>query len=224
MTSLPDNHVLNPVHNMYYDILDKERKDVLPFLGAFKEDWYLAGGTALALQLGHRDSVDFDFFTEGEIDEQMLLEKVNDVFSEYSITIVQSVRNTLTIIIDDTIKISFFGYVYPLLEPLIHEEYLSLASVADIAGMKLSAIVSRATMKDYVDIVEILKEKCSLQELLLFAEKKFPELDTMLILKSLVYFDDVIDEPIVWKHDHNTSFEEIQAYLRREVKVHSISN
>jgi len=207
---------------MYYDILDKKRKDMLPLLDAFKEDFYLAGGTALALHLGHRDSVDFDFFTHKEIDEHAIIERVRDVCLGHNVHIVQSIRNTLTVIIDGVIKISFFGYPYPILEPLIHEEYITLASIADIACMKLSAIVSRATMKDYVDIVQILKERYTLKELLIFSEKKFPELDSMLVLKSLVYFDDIIKEPIVWKHGHDMSFEDVTTFLEREVKTYSV--
>jgi predicted nucleotidyltransferase component of viral defense system len=208
---------------MYYDILDEKRTTLLPTLSAFREDFYLAGGTALALQLGHRDSIDFDFFMKEHMNEEEILKRVKSVFENQTIRVVQSSRETLTILVDDEIKLSFFGYNYPLLQPLIREKYLTLASLADIACMKLSAIVSRATMKDYIDIVEILKGKYSLAELLSFAEKKFPELDTMLILKSLVYFDDVTDEPILWKHGHDTSFDDIKRFLQREVKTYSIT-
>ncbi len=202
---------------MFCDILDENRKSILPLLKNLKSDFYLAGGTALALQLGHRDSIDFDFFTENDLDTGVLLEKLQDIFKEYPIKKIQEEKNTLTIIVDDDIKLSFFTYKYPLVKPLIEEEFLRLASVEDIASMKLSAIVSRATEKDYVDLYFILQEY-ELADLLKLADQKFPSLDEALILKSLTYFDDVVEEEIVFKHQQRVSFVEVKTFLKTEVQ------
>jgi hypothetical protein len=83
--------------------------------------------------------------------------------------------------------------------------------------MKLSAITSRMTTKDYVDLYFIL-QKFSLSELLDLTKEKFPSLDTNLVLKSLVYFNDIIDEPIAYKHEHQIDFDLIKKSLESTVK------
>ena len=200
---------------MFYNILDEERLDILPLLKIFKKDFYLAGGTALALQLGHRDSVDFDFFSKNDIDTEKLFRELENIFTDYKIQKIQEEKNTLTIIAGENVKISFFTYEYPLLKPLIEEQYLNLASVEDIASMKLSAIVSRSTEKDYIDLYFILKD-CYLDSLLELAREKFPSLDKNLILKSLVYFDDITEEAIMFKNDKNVSLEKVKEFLVEE--------
>lgn len=201
---------------MFYDIFDKKRKNILPLFKQLKSSFYLAGGTSLALQLGHRDSIDFDFFSERDFDISDLFENLKEIFSEYKIKKVQDEENTLTIIIDEDIKLSFFTYKYPLLNSLIIEKYLKLASVEDIACMKLSAIVSRSTEKDYIDLYFILQTH-RLSDLLELAEKKFPSLDTNLIIKSLVYFEDIIEEAIMFKNNNEISLEKVEIFLQQIV-------
>ena len=208
---------------MYYNILDKKRINILPLLGLLDDKWYLAGGTALALQIGHRDSVDFDFFIDDDFDTNILFEKLREIFEDYTIVKIQDEKNTLTIILDEEIKISFFTYKYKLLKPLIIEKYLRLASIEDIACMKLSAIVSRATQKDYVDLYFVL-HKISLNKLLEYTKIKFPELDTGLILKSLIYFVDIDNEKILFKNNKEVDFEEVKKYLQDTVVKYEREN
>lgn len=189
----------------------------MPLLGKLKADFYLAGGTALALQIGHRDSIDFDFFSFNDFDPQELFMRLEEIFKEHKIIKVQEERNTLTVFIDDEIKISFFGFAYKLIMPKQDEEYLCLASIEDIACMKLSAILSRATNKDYIDLYFIIK-KIKLAHLIELAQKKLPAIDSNLILKSLVYFEDVSIEPINFKHGHEVEFDEVKKELIRVVK------
>jgi len=202
---------------MFYDILDKKRIKILPLLKNFKKEFYLAGGTSLALQIGHRDSVDFDFFKQDDIDLLELFERIKKVFYDYKVLKIQEEKNTLTILIDKSIKLGFFSYKYKLLGKMIEEKYLSLASIEDIACMKLSAILSRATNKDYIDLYYIFK-KHSFEEILNLCEKKFADIDINLILKSLVYFDDVELEPIVFKHESQIEFDEVKRFLIQLVK------
>ena len=202
---------------MQYDILSKERFEILPLLANFKKDFYLAGGTALALQLGHRDSVDFDFFSPKDIDTAKLFEKIREVFSEHNLVRTQEEKNTLTLIIDGNIKLSFFSYFYKLVEPLIEDEYFHLASMVDIGCMKLMAVVSRATNKDYVDIYYILQQ-VSLKKLLDALQEKIPELDRNLVLKSLVYFSDISEEPLMFKKGKELGLETIKKFFVQEVK------
>lgn len=202
---------------MHYEILDEQRRNILPLLGGIKNTFYLAGGTALALQMGHRDSIDFDFFSEQPIDTQRFFETLREIFQQYALVKIQEETNTLSVIVDERIKISFFTYTYPLLNNLIDEENLRMASVEDIACMKLSAITGRASNKDYIDLYYIL-QTIPLSDLLLQAQKKFPLLDRNLILKSLVYFDDISHEPILFKEGKEVSFDTVQTFLENEVK------
>ena len=205
---------------MFYDILDKERLDILPLFGGFKKNFYLAGGTALALQIGHRDSVDFDFFSEDDINTKELFERLREIFKGHTLLKIQEESNTLTVLVDDAIKISFFTYKYKPLREAIIDGNLSLASIEDIGCMKLSAITGRATNKDYVDLYFILKN-LSLSDLLENARVKYPELERNLILKSLVYFEDITEEKILFKNNNDIPFEEVKNKLRSEVKEFS---
>lgn len=202
---------------MFYNILNKKRIDILPFLKAFKKDFYLAGGTGLALQLGHRDSVDFDFFSLKEIDTKKLFLRIKDIFKGHSIKKVQDLKNTLTVFIDEDIKLSFFTYDYQLIDKLIDEPYFKIASIKDIACMKLSAIVSRASNKDYIDLYYILQE-ISLKEILKCLEKKMPELEINLVLKSLIYFKDIEKEKIRFKNNRNIDFKQIKDFFQKLIK------
>jgi predicted nucleotidyltransferase component of viral defense system len=202
---------------MFYDILDSKRKSILPLLAAFKSDFYLAGGTALALQIGHRDSMDFDFFSQEHFDTAALYEKVLDVFSEHSVSKIQEEKDTLTVLIDDDVRISFFQYRYTLVEKCIDEPSLRIASIKDIGCMKLSAIVSRATEKDYIDLYYIM-QAISLADLLAATSDKMPDLEHMLILKSMLYFEDIPAENLRWKHNKEITFSKIKKVLSAEVK------
>lgn len=202
---------------MFYNILDRKRLAILPLLKNFKTDFYLAGGTGLALQLGHRDSVDFDFFSADNIDTMKLFSLVRKIFTGYKILKVQEERNTLTVFIADTIKLSFFTYPYKLIGKLINEPNLRMASVLDIAVMKLAAIVSRASRKDYIDLYFVCQE-ISLKNILSKLNKKLPELDLNLVLKSLIYFKDITPEPIKFKNNRNIDFKSVKSFFETELK------
>lgn len=202
---------------MHWNILDENRKKILPLLAKVSGDFYLAGGTGLALQIGHRDSIDFDLFTKNEFDTISLFEEIVNIFEGHRILKTQEEKNTLSVLVDDSIKISFMRYQYDLLKPLLSTEYFKIASIEDIGCMKLSAITSRSVLKDYVDLYFIL-QKVSLRDLLVMCTIKHPTIDTNLILKSLIYFEDVVPEPIMFKENHNVDFETIKKYLIGEVK------
>jgi len=208
---------------IYWDILDQKRSEILPLLSNFKDDFYLAGGTALALQLGHRDSIDFDFFSTNSFSTEELFYKIKRIFTGHQIVKVQEAKDTLTLIIDQSIKLSFFGYQYELMKPLIDENFLKMASIEDIACMKMSAIISRSVLKDYVDLYFIFHQ-FKLATLLNLTNKKFPAIDSNLVLKSLVYFEDIEKEPIIFKHNQEVSFELIKKYLLETVKKYLDKN
>jgi hypothetical protein len=132
--------------------------ELLPALAPLQEmQFYLAGGTALALFFGHRKSIDFDFFTSKEIDTQTLFQQCLTLFTGFEVKKIFEEKNTLYIIVND-VKISFITYDYKNIGALVESQYLSLASIEDIGAMKLSAIQNRATNKDYVDLYIIIKK------------------------------------------------------------------
>ncbi len=204
---------------LHLEILNHKRQALLPKITEIGEGFYLAGGTALALQLGHRDSIDFDFFTNGDIDTTLLWQKLEQIFVDHQLQKTQDEINTLSLTIDGEIRLSFFGYHYPLLEETQSIEKLALASLLDIGCMKCSAITSRSTLKDYVDLYFIIKQ-ISLTILLAGCVKKYPKLDETLVLKSLVYFADIAPEPILFMPGYELTLSEIESYLVTAVRTY----
>ncbi|MFA5248878.1 MAG: hypothetical protein WC415_06745, partial [Patescibacteria group bacterium] len=147
---------------------------------------------------------------------QKLFLQIKKIFKGYKILKIQEERNTLTVFIDENIKLSFFTYNYRLIKKTIDEPYFNIASIIDIADMKLSAIVSRANNKDYIDLYFIFKE-VSLKNILKDLNKKFPELDVNLVLKSLVYFKDLKMEPIKFKNNKNIDLKTIKDFFEKQI-------
>ncbi len=211
------------MNTIHWSILDEKRKSILPLLKTllFDDGFYLAGGTGLALQIGHRDSIDFDFFKQGDFDTEIFLTKLENIFAEHKLVVTQKEKNTISCIIDDTIQLSFFGFKYKVLKPFIETEYFNIASIEDIACMKFSAILSRSLEKDYVDLYFIL-QNFDLKALIDISLEKYENIDPTLILKSLTYFDDIINEPIIFKENHEVVFEVVKDFLRGVVKDYYI--
>jgi len=206
----------NWTHLFFQEVLDKNRLNLLPKLLFFKEKWYyLAWGTALALIYWHRESVDFDFFINENIDTNKLFEEILEKFKNEKIIKTYEENNTLYIEINN-IKISFMTYKYNLLQKLINTEYLNILSDLDISAMKLWAIQNRATNKDYVDLYYILK-KYSINEVIsAFYSKFWKVISENLILKSLVYFDDIEEQELIIHDDIN--FYDVKNNLEKLVK------
>lgn len=151
----------------------------------------LVGGTALALQIGHRRSIDLDFFgnlSATPMECRQELETLGPV----------SLRNTsgkIQQFMVCGVRVDFVNYPYPWLDEPVIEEGLRLGSFRDIAAMKLSAITNRGTKKDFVDMAFLL-ERFSLTEMLGFYESKFSDGAAFPVLKSLVFFDDAEEDPM----------------------------
>lgn len=199
--------------NLYFqEILDENRLKLLPKLKFFKNKWfYLGWWTALALQYWHRNSIDFDFFIKNDIDTKKLYEEILNNFIWEKIIKTFEENNTLYIEIND-IKLSFFAYKYNLLKPLIITEYIDLAPKLDISSMKLWAIQNRATNKDYVDLYYLIKEFGIKDLILNFYKKYWKVVNENLILKSLIYFEDIKNEVLILT-DKNLDFEKVKEYL-----------
>lgn len=161
----------------------------------------LVGGTALALQVGHRISVDLDLFTNIKFDIESLKKAIESFAFEkkYEIKWNTIEQNTL-IGLMNSIKIDIIYYPYNLIDELIVYDNIRLLSTKDIAPMKLSAIAQRGKKKDFFDFYELL-QIYSLEEMLQFYREKIPYTDTTFLLRSLTYFEDAeVDlDPIMIK-------------------------
>ncbi len=152
-------------------------------------DYYLAGGTGLALMEGHRISVDLDIFTHTMTDIEAVLGRLRGQVPELSVTSVSAGTLYVEVL---GVQVSVIEYGYPLLGPTVSSNGsgLVLASRDDIATMKLSAIASRGSRKDFVDLWVLLNRHRSLREYLRLFEQKFAVRDVGHVVRSLVHFDD----------------------------------
>lgn len=153
-------------------------------------EFALAGGTALALQIGHRKSIDLDFFTLREFDTDAIEEALQGF---EALTIVEKNKNSLTVILNG-VKTDFIRHNYPLIVPLKKNEGIALYAVPDIAAMKLNAIINRGSRKDFFDLFFLL-ELFSAVELAGFFKRKYGNRSEMMLYKSLFYFQDAEQEP-----------------------------
>lgn len=196
------------------DILSDVQKKVLPNLAKalVDTDFYLAGGTALALQVGHRQSMDFDWFIPKLGDPEILFNRLKSLDVAFEI---QSISFETVYLSIDTIQMSFIGYEYPMLQPKVlwNEFGVHLAGMNDIACMKLSAIASRGSRKDFFDLHYLIKHFLSLEDYLRLYMKKYKNRDIGHVVRSLVYFADAETEPdikmikpVVWQ-DIKSDFE-----------------
>ena len=151
----------------------------------------LVDGTSLALQIGHRESIDLYFFGEVNIDKFEILSALNNLGT---VEIKQSTKN-INIFSVNEIKVDIVNYPYPWLEKTHLEDNIKLAGKSDIAAMKLSAITGRGSKKDFIDLYFLLQEY-TLMEMIKFYEQKYHDGSTFLVLRSLAYFDDADQEPI----------------------------
>lgn len=155
----------------------------------FSHRFYLAGGTALSLQIGHRRSVDLDFFsTTDELNNRSRNEIIAGVTS-FPTSIMESAGGNLLLVVDD-VRVGFFGYGYPLVEGPIRCENIDLASIPDIGLMKCDALISRGSRKDFYDLYFIAR-KIPLERLLELGEKKYPLFRDfpLMVLERMVLFD-----------------------------------
>ncbi len=172
---------------LYYQTIDSSTLELLKQLQkqpAFK-NLRLVGGTSLALQIGHRISVDIDLFGNIEADEFEILSQINSIAPP---TILKKSKN-INIYLIKGVKVDIVNYTYPWLSQPINNNDLVLASLEDIAAMKLSAIAGRGTRKDFIDIFFLLKH-FNLQQMLDFYQQKYSDGNEFLVLKSLAYFED----------------------------------
>lgn len=210
---------------MYPNILNKNQLAIAKKLKLPQSpSFYLAGGTALALQIGHRTSIDFDFYSQKNFTSSQLAQHIKKTFPNAKALFTE--QDTLKTEVGET-ELSFFYYSYEMLEPFAKFQNLRLASLADIGAMKLAAIVQRGTKRDFIDIYFLLKTY-SLHDLITCALRKYPFYHPMLILRSLIYFEDaetkdtrplrIFDPDFSWPKAKGKIFAEVKKYQLAMIK------
>lgn len=173
----------------------------------------LVGGTGLALQYGHRMSVDLDLF--GHVEEED--EDIRSVLRQAGRLTVLKTSKNIKIYAVDRIKVDIVNYSYPWIDGCIDEDGIRLASPKDIAAMKVNAIEGRGTKKDFIDMYSLL-QRYTLKDILDFYQQKYPENSIFRALMSLSYFEDA-DAQLMPKMFIQTTWEEMKAEIRKQVEA-----
>jgi len=201
---------------MHPEILEWPQKSALALLARapIPPGIYLAGGTALALHLAHRRSVDLDFFSQEPFESESLLgllRRIGDIRVERSEP--GTFRGQLA-----GVQISFIRYEYPVLDPPIKFEFgPGIAGIRDIASMKLSAIMGRGSRRDFVDLYAVCQHGHEMEEVYGWFRLKYRGIsyDPYHLAKSLVYFVDAEKEPLpvmLWP----CHWDDVKAFFVRE--------
>lgn len=183
---------------LHWDTITPAMRQVLLtfFDSLIGEHFYLAGGTALALQLGHRKSIDLDFFSPDQ-DIPSIGTPLKDALGKFQPVLADSSWGNL-VFVAEGVRVGFYGYGFALVKPLVQLDSLRLASMVDIGLMKLDALLSRASRKDFHDLY-VICQHFPLRSLLDLAPEKYPYVRDFeaQVVRHMVYFDRAEQETAV---------------------------
>lgn len=199
---------------MFTKAISKHAADALAILGKSQilKDAYLAGGTAAALHLGHRLSFDLDFFTNVEFPTNVVVKQLKEL---EGFTLERTVKWTIFGNFPD-VKFTHFYYPYRLIGKTATFANIRIASLEDIAAMKIAAICDRGTKRDFIDLYLIAQQKFPLDEILDLYDQKYGKLANNLvtILKALRFFNDAEGENLTMIQ--KVSWEEVKKFFTNE--------
>lgn len=186
---------------MHNEILTQHQQELLPLLKVFKKEFYLVGGTAVALYTGHRRSIDFDLFKFAPIKPTRLVAKISESGFPYDVT--RHVTEQLNVTIND-VKFTFYQYPFPIETPDSFKGILRMPTLIDLAAMKAYALGRRSKWKDYVDLYVILNEYFTIKQISNRASAIFDQLFSEKLFRAqLAFFADIdYSEPIDYLGPH----------------------
>jgi len=207
------------MNNLYWNTVGPALRVVLENFSKspIASEFYLAGGTALALQLGHRISIDLDFFSATQSDIPLLTESLRRALTNHAPVLADTSWGNL-VFLADNVRVGFYGYGYELVRPLVKVDAVSLASIEDIGLMKLDALLARASRKDFHDLFQIC-QRVSLRDLLNLAPRKYPDTRDFeaQVARHMVYFERAEQEtpvPLI----KNVEWEVVKHWFREQAK------
>ena len=180
---------------MHTEIFNTGQFELFPSIKDFKRSFYLVGGTAIALHLGHRRSIDFDLFSPARLNKSRIKGKLIHIPYK-QIPIFEDIDQLHLLI--NNVKFTFFNYPYPVPHPLSVDSIITIPSLLSLAAMKAFALGRRAKWKDYVDLYFILKDYYTIEEIALEANKIFSQQFSEKLFREQLAFHKDIDysEPI----------------------------
>ena len=197
---------------MHIEVLTDKQRELLPLIKLFSGDFYLVGGTAIALHIGHRRSIDFDLFTQNTIKRKSIKNQIKK--SNYSLDkIVHEASEQMHLIIN-SIKVTFYSFPHEIENLVDFEDIIKIPSLLDLAAMKTYALGGRAKWKDYVDLYFLMKYHFSVKEISKRAKELFGGFfNEKLFRQQLCYFEDIdYSEPIQFAGEEILE-EEIREFL-----------
>ena len=182
---------------MYLNILSKEQEALLPWLKSYRNKFVLAGGTAMAIQIGHRRSIDFDLFSTEPIKKADIKRSINTIPYDKQLLFEDSDQIHYLV---NQVKLTFLYYPFPVKGTIDVGGYISIPDLSALAAMKFHAMGRRAKWKDYVDIFCLLNKYFSIPEISKTASEMFHEAySEKLFRQQLSYFEDIdYSESIEW--------------------------
>ena len=195
---------------MHLEILSKEQIELLPVLSQFKREYYLVGGTAIALHIGHRESIDFDFFKEKDIRKKDVYTKLKKIDYKVSFADYNQIN-----MLSKGVKITFFSfpYIVPLKAEL--QGFLKMPDLLTLAAMKAFALGRRSKWKDYLDLYFILKFHYNFKKISEKAKEIFKdEFIEKQFIAQLGYFKGInYDEEVTFLIPNPPTQEEVMRFL-----------
>lgn len=174
---------------LHKEILNSNQEALLPLISQFKKEYYLVGGTAIALYLGHRRSIDFDLFKYASLRRKRNLDIIAASGFPYRVT--YNTAEQINLVVSE-VKVTFFRYEFPVQAVTKFEDVIKIPSLLDLAAMKAYALGRRSKWKDYVDLYYLLKDHFTIEEISVRAGQLFGELFSEKMFRiQLSYFDDV---------------------------------
>jgi len=197
---------------MRKDILTANQIRLLPLIREFSREYYLVGGTAIALSLGHRRSIDFDLFTSGHLKKQSIKRTIDRRACTVSELLFEDSEQIHLVI--DGVKLTFFSFPYPIDTPVDFDKIIRMPDLLALAAMKAYALGGRAKWKDYVDLYFLLKDHFSLPQISRKSRELFGSLyNEKLFREQLCYFQDIDYSEKVDFVAQSVSDDEIKRFL-----------
>lgn len=197
---------------MHNEILTGKQQELLSYISQFKRTFYLVGGTAIALHLGHRESVDYDLFTYNKLNRSKIKRQLLTI--PFRQKIIFEDVDQLHFYVND-VKVTFFNYPYMVEHPINFDNTITIPSLLSLSAMKAFALGRRAKWKDYVDLYFILKDHLSITEVSCKATKLFNEQFSEKLFRQQLAFHKDIDysETVQYFPGFEVNPEEIKQFL-----------